>query len=432
MKPQFLIAAPASNAGKTTLTLGLLRLLYNRGFKVQPFKCGPDFIDTKHHSLAAHATGINLDTFMMTEGHLCAQYAKYGAVADVVITEGVMGLFDGAERMKGSSAEIATLLDLPVILVIDAGAMAYSVAPLIYGFKHFNPQVRIAGVIFNFVGGESHYRFLRDACEDLGVAPLGYMSANDDVKIPSRHLGLAISPEKDYDVVVERIATHISQTVDIEQLLTVTLKPSPAVPVQTGVPPLRKMKIAVARDDAFNFTYAANQAMLEQLGKVTFFSPLADKQLPQADLLYLAGGYPELFSEKLVANEAMRQSVFAYCQHGGKVIAECGGMMYLGQTLADSAGEEYPMVDFLGIKTTLKDARLSLGYREVEIGVNRFRGHEFHYSVCQETEPLPRIGKVFNARGETVPAPIYRKNGVVASYLHIYWGEDPAWLCLFS
>ncbi|PSL26351.1 cobyrinate a,c-diamide synthase [Chitinophaga ginsengisoli] len=431
MKPQFLIAAPSSHSGKTTLTLGLLRLLYNRGLKVQPFKCGPDYIDTKHHGLAAHSQSINLDTFMMSEGHLRSLYAKYSEGADVVITEGVMGLFDGADRMKGSSAEISILLDLPVILVVNAKAMAYSVAPLIYGFMHFNPQVRIAGVIFNFVNTESHYQFLKDACEDIGVTPLGYVPASDDIKIPSRHLGLAISPEHDYNTIIERAAAHISKTVDVEQLLKITQRPVPQVPAQTILPPARTLEIAVAMDEAFNFTYTENLEMLKSLGEVTTFSPLYDFMLPPTDLLYLAGGYPELFLEQLSSNLTMRTSILDYCAKGGKVIAECGGMMYLGETLADSTGKEYPMVGFLGLKTTMKDAKLSLGYRDVEMGLNRFKGHEFHYSGCTETEALPKIGKVFNARGKEVTTPVYRKDNVVASYIHFYWGENPNWLQVF-
>ncbi|MCF6405200.1 cobyrinate a,c-diamide synthase [Chitinophaga filiformis] len=432
MKPQFLIAAPSSSSGKTTLTLGLLRLLHNRGLKVQPFKCGPDYIDTKHHGMASRSPSINLDTFMMSEGHLRSLYAKYSAAADVVITEGVMGLFDGADRMKGSSAEISMLLDLPVILVVNAKAMAYSVAPLIYGFKHFNPQVQIAGVIFNFVNTESHYQFLKDACEDIGVTPLGYVPASDDIKIPSRHLGLAISPENDYNAVIERAAAHISKTVDVERLLEITQRPVLRVPAPAILPPARTIEIAVAEDDAFNFIYKENLEVLKSLGKVTPFSPLYDYAVPATDLLYLPGGYPELFLEQLSSNQTMRESILIYCQLGGVVIAECGGMMYLGDSLTDSAGKEYPMVGFLGLKTTMKDAKLSLGYREIEIGLNRFKGHEFHYSACTEMDMrgLTKIGKVFNARGKEVSTPVYRYANVIASYIHVYWGENPDWLRL--
>lgn len=427
MKPQFLIAAPSSNSGKTTITLGLLRLLHNRGLHVQPFKCGPDYIDTKHHSLAAHATSVNLDTFMMSPEHLAYVYGKYSEPADVVITEGVMGLFDGADRMKGSSAEIAMLLDMPVILVVNAKAMAYSVAPLIYGFMHFHAGVKIAGVIFNFVNTASHYQFLKDACEDLGVTPLGYVPASDAVKIPSRHLGLAISAEHDYDAIIEAAAMHIAKTVDVDRILEISRRPAalftPAGPVEKG-----RLRIAVASDEAFSFTYVENLEALRRLGEVTFFSPVHDAEMPAADLLYLAGGYPELHLEQLSTNVTMRASVRKYCEQGGRVIAECGGMMYLGETLGDRDGLPYPMVGFLGIKTTMKDGRLTLGYREVEIEGRRFKGHEFHYSTGRETGELERIGKVYNARGKEVDMPVYRKAGVVASYLHVYWGEKGDWL----
>ncbi len=203
MKPQFLIAAASSSSGKTTITLGLLRLLTDKGYKVQPFKCGPDYIDGKHHAKAARLPSINLDTFMMSPLHVKKIYTKYCADAAIAITEGVMGLYDGATKMQGSSAEIAILLDLPVVLIVNAKAMAYSVAPLIYGFKHFDSRLKIAGVIFNFVNTESHYHFLKDACEDVGVEALGYLPANDTIRIPSRHLGLAISDENDYEKIYD-------------------------------------------------------------------------------------------------------------------------------------------------------------------------------------------------------------------------------------
>lgn len=174
-KPQFLIAAPSSGSGKTTITLGLLRYLKNQGFNVQPFKCGPDYLDTKHHGWASGKISINLDTFMSSKEHVVEVYRKYTSSADVSVIEGVMGLFDGAKKMEGSSAEIAEILNLPIILVVNAKATAYSVAPLLYGFKNFYPTIKIAGVIFNCVSGESHYQFLKDACEDVGLNALGYV-----------------------------------------------------------------------------------------------------------------------------------------------------------------------------------------------------------------------------------------------------------------
>ncbi|SFD48004.1 hydrogenobyrinic acid a,c-diamide synthase (glutamine-hydrolysing) /cobyrinate a,c-diamide synthase [Chitinophaga sp. CF118] len=417
MRSRFLIAAPSSNSGKTTLTLGLLRLLHNQGLKVQPFKCGPDYIDTKHHSLAAATQSINLDTFMMSAKHVETLYNKYSNHADVAITEGVMGLFDGADRMKGSSAEIAILLNLPVILVVNAKAMAYSAAPLLFGFKHFNPSINIVGVIFNFVNTESHYRFLKEACEDVGIEALGYVPANDLVKIPSRHLGLVISTEHDYDA----IAAQISKTVDVEKLLAITATEIAIIPEKPDLPQTGKLRIAIAKDDAFNFTYYENIEVLKRLGTISFFSPIHDTILPETDLLYLAGGYPELHLEALSANTEMKEAMLRYCNNGGKVIAECGGMMYLGKSITDKDGNSYPMAGFLDINTSMEQAKLSLGYRTVN---SFFKGHEFHYSTCKELSSIKRVGEVQNAKGIKVDTPIYKQNNVLASYIHFYWGED--------
>lgn len=427
MKAQFLIAAPSSNSGKTTLTLGLLRLLHNRGLKAQPFKCGPDYIDTKHHTLAAKKQSINLDTFMMSHEHVTKLYSKYSANADVVITEGVMGLFDGANRMQGSSAEIAMLLNLPVILVVNAKAMAYSVAPILYGFKHFNKEVKIAGVIFNFVNTESHYRFLKEACEDVGLEALGYIPINDAIKIPSRYLGLAISLENDYDAMIEQAALHISKTVNIKRLLEMSLNETVNNDKEEVVDTTHrknKLKITIARDDAFNFTYYENIEAFKRLGEVTFFSPINDITLPETDLLYLAGGYPELFLNELSANKQMREAVKAFCNHGGKVIAECGGMMYLGKSIVDKDGKGYPMCGFLDIETSMKEAKLSLGYRTIKINGKIGKGHEFHYSTCKELGVIYQIGEAQNAKGEKVNTPIYKQKNVTASYVHFYWGEN--------
>jgi cobyrinic acid a,c-diamide synthase len=215
MKPKFLIAAPFSNSGKTTVTLGLLRLFADRGFKVQPFKCGPDFLDPKHHAMAGRAESINLDTFMMSETHVKTLFYQYSEAADISIVEGMMGLFDGSVKMQGSSAEIALLLDLPVILVIDAKAMAYSAAALIHGFRSFVPQLKLTGVVFNFVNGPSHYRFLQEVCEEVGIEALGYLPEDDLIKIPSRHLGLSISPENNYESMIRRAAEMMQQYVRI-------------------------------------------------------------------------------------------------------------------------------------------------------------------------------------------------------------------------
>lgn len=216
----FLIAAASSNSGKTTATMGLLRALSNRGITVQPYKCGPDYIDTMFHEAASGRASVNLDTFMASEQHVRELYHRYGADADLCIVEGVMGLFDGYDRWHGSSAEIAMLLDLPVVLIVNAKSVAYSVAPLIYGFKHFNHDVRLAGVVFNMVASESHYAYLKAACEDAGAVCLGYMSRNSDLVVPGRHLGLTIQASRDLETLISLAAEEAERHVEIEKLMT--------------------------------------------------------------------------------------------------------------------------------------------------------------------------------------------------------------------
>jgi cobyrinic acid a,c-diamide synthase len=421
-KPQFLIAAPSSGSGKTTITQGLLRYLRNKGLKVQPFKCGPDYLDTKHHAWAAGNVSINLDIFMSSPEHVEDIYSKYSSQSDVSVVEGVMGLFDGAKKMEGSSAQIAELLNIPIILVVNAKATAYSVAPLLYGFKNFYPGINIAGVIFNFVGSESHYQFLKDACEDVGVTPLGYVPKNEKLHLPSRHLGLQISDSSQYDSIIEDIAAHISQTVDIEKLLQISLTPIHE-PKHCKIRQRGKLKISVAKDEAFNFTYHENLSALEQLGEITFFSPLKDHELPVTDLLYLAGGYPELHLADLSSNTAMRNAINDYCSQGGRVLAECGGMMYLCESIIDSDSIEYPMVGFLEQKATMENMKLKLGYRKINIFNNVCFGHEFHYSTILNPVTKYSVGETYSARDQKLDTLLFRKQNTVASYIHFYWGE---------
>lgn len=429
-KPQFLLAAPSSGSGKTTLTLGLLRALARRGLMVQPFKCGPDYLDTHHHSQAAGRPSLNLDLFMASVGHAQATYAQYTAPADVAVVEGVMGLFDGADRMRGSAADVAEQLGIPIILVVNAKAMAYSVAPLLFGFKNFYPGIQLVGAIFNFVNTASHYHFLREACEDVGVEPLGYLPTNPSFVIPSRHLGLSIDTTIQYEAIVDALADALPQTVDLDRLLAVTRTAAPAA---TPLPPAAvspaARRIAVARDAAFTFTYHQNLEALARLGEVTYFSPLADEALPAGtDFLYLPGGYPELFAEVLSANQPMRASIAAYCAGGGITYAECGGLMYLGQQLVDAQGHRFAMVGALPCTTSMAAAKLTLGYRSVAWNNLIIKGHEFHYSSLGDHALTSAPAVVTNAKGVEVAAPLYRQGNVWASYVHLYWGENPAFI----
>ncbi|RXK88368.1 cobyrinate a,c-diamide synthase [Chlorobaculum sp. 24CR] len=427
----FLIAAPSSGSGKTTITLGLLRLLARRGLAVQPFKCGPDYLDTMLHAMAASTgetarPGLNLDTFMASKQHVRSLFARHASTAEISVVEGVMGLFDGAEKSDGSSAEVAALLGLPVIMVIDGSKMAYSAAPMLYGFKNFDPSVNVAGVIFNRVGSASHYRYLEAAAHDAGVEPLGYLPRNSDITISERHLGLNTSAEYDRQGIIDAMADHIEKTVNIERLLEVAAIELPEVDAVQATARQSDKVIAVARDEAFNFIYQANIEALARYGEVRFFSPLHDERLPQADLLYLAGGYPELHAQALAANASMRRAIAAWCRSGGATYAECGGLMYLGQSLTLADGTTHPMCGALDLDTTMQEARLTLGYRKVypagAEGVE-LRGHEFHYSRITRQGEIETIAEIRNARDQPVEAKLFRVGNTIASYLHLYWGE---------
>lgn len=396
--------------------------------RVQPFKCGPDYLDTKHHAAAAGVESYNLDTFMASEAHVREVYARRSAEAEVCVTEGAMGLFDGYAGMRGSAGEVAQVLGVPVVLVVSARSTAYSVAALLYGFQHFRPEVHIAGVVFNFVASERHYSFLREACRDAGVEPLGYLPKCREMEIPSRHLGLNVDSEFCFDTFADRIADEVEKTVDIERLLEICQTPEPIMPTLSAPPlPEKSLRIAVACDEAFNFFYPENIRALEAKGCITYFSPLRDNALPVGtDFVYLPGGYPEFHLPALTANAGMRQSVREYCLNGGRLLAECGGMMYLGDYIEDEAGVRHAMCGVLPQEATMQGMRLHLGYRKVALEGREYRGHEFHYSrIIAGEKPLPSIALVRNARDEEVDTPVYRWRNVTASYIHFYWAESP-------
>lgn len=437
MKSQFLIAAPHSGAGKTTVTLGLLRAFRRKGYRVQPFKCGPDFIDPIHHHTAAGRPGINLDRYMMSDDHIRDLYSRYSAAADISITEGVMGLFDGSLKSKGSSADLSKMLGLPVILILNAKAMAYSAAALLYGLSRFDPDLKIAGVLFNFVDTASHYRLLQEAAEDAGVPALGYLPANPALRIPSRHLGLDTGGA---EAAVEAAADHIGKQLDLDAWLrlTTTTTTTTAAAASTATPPIPdppnrpagKKTVLIAKDAAFHFLYPENIRRLEQWGGIHYFSPLESAQLPvRPDLLYLPGGYPELHLGQLAANHSLLEAVRAYAEDGGRILAECGGMMYLGRSISDDQGRRYPMAGVLGIATGMQHKKLSLGYRTVRLPGGEAKGHEFHYSQFEEENigPLPRRAG-YNAAGQRMDIPFFYTPRLLASYLHFYWGEDTSFL----
>lgn len=463
--PQFVVAAPSSGAGKTTVSRGLMALLSGRGLKVQPFKCGPDYIDTKFHTAVCGRPSVNLDLFMASCGHVRELYARYSAGADVCVVEGMMGMFDGYDRARGSAAHVAAVLGLPVVLVVDARSAAYSLAPLLYGFTRWplpapsapsaaghadcgipaGAGVRVAGVIFNRVGSERHRRMLRRVCADAGVECFGFLPKCAAVDHPSRYLGLDFSKE----AVEDELVRIVGDGVDWRMLLAKVSAAAPQPPAPGTVPShvtpasgihcdkagrasesvsvaaAGRLSVAVASSsDAFSFVYQEHLDLLHGMGRVTLFDPEADEPLPAGtSLLYLPGGYPEHHAAGLSRAGRTLESVRRYAAGGGCILAECGGMMYLSRSIATDDGV-FPMAGVLPCDITARtaDRRLTLGYRRFELGGCRLSGHEFHYSRFAGDVPQS-AAQVTDAAGEPVDTVVMRRGNVIAGYTHLYWGE---------
>ena len=436
------IAATHSGAGKTTLTLGLLAALRRRGLRTQPFKCGPDYIDPGHHRRACGVISRNLDTWMMGEAGVRASYARAAATADVSVMEGVMGLFDGAtpDRLDGSSAHVCKLLDIPVILTVDARAMARSIAPLVKGFAEFESGVRIVGVIANHVSTDSHAAILREALQAAQLPPLlGTLPRRPEWQIPERHLGLVAETESSGDASwFAALADGIEQHIDIDALLAACRTSRPARPDTAPTTPTQSpVRLGIARDAAFHFYYQDNLEMLQAAGiELVPFSPLTDPLLP-ADLdgLYIGGGFPEMFAETLSNNTTMRADIHAFARQGGSIYAECGGLMYLCEKLVDQDERTWAMCDVLPASTRMGGRRCRLGYATattLQTGIfgpagTALRGHEFHWSALTEDrrrhDPLFEVASARHTRHDRVGL---QQDNVWASYLHVHFASNPA------
>ena len=438
--PRLVIAAPASGCGKSTVAMGLMAALAATQ-RVQGFKVGPDYIDPGYHTAASGRISRNLDSWLMSPAGVQAVFARAVAGADIAVIEGVMGLFDGYDTRSesGSTAEVAKLLRAPVILVLDVGSMARSAAAMACGYRDYDPALNVAGVICNNVAGEQHARWVREAIEDAGLPVLGCLARTEDLRIPERHLGLEMAVERRAALpgFLQRLAGAISRSVDLPQLRRIAGS-APPLAVDAPTPAAasgRPVRIAVARDEAFCFYYEDNLDLLRAAGaEIVPFSPLADPDLP-ADCagLYLGGGYPELYGPRLAANESLRRAIRQAHQAEMPIYAECGGLIYLTESITDLAGKSWPMAGVLPGEAHLR-AQLVMGYRLVTARRDslllrqgeQVRGHEFHHSDwVGRPAGLPHAYDIRSRQDGPVSGAGYAGNGLLASYVHLHFGAQP-------
>jgi cobyrinic acid a,c-diamide synthase len=438
MPKAFVLAGTHSGCGKTSVALGLLRALSRRGLRVQPFKAGPDFIDPGLHTVAAGQTSHNLDTWMQPEPALRALFSRHAREADVVIVEGVMGLFDGRSGVDeaGSTAHLAKLLGLPVLLVVDTASQARSVAALVQGFARFDPALPLAGVLLNRVGSPRHEGLLREALTLAPEAPLmGCLGRSADLALPSRHLGLVTAADSpDLVSTLNALADWVEQGIDLSALLAALPDLSlPTTPEAISTPTRPSVRIGLARDRAFCFVYQENLRLLEQAGAhIVPFSPLSDTELPQ-DLhgLLLPGGYPELAASELSANTSLRAAIRAFCASGKPVWAECGGYMYLLDELLDVEGKTWPMCGAISGRAVMTPRRTALGYREARTLADGpfgpagtlLRGHEFHYSRREGAEAAHPAWQLTASDGVSA-CDGWARGTVVGGYFHAHLASN--------
>ena len=429
--PACVISGTSSGSGKTTVTLGLMAAFKKRGLRVQPYKCGPDFIDPGLHELVTGVKSRNLDLWMSGEEHTKKCFYTNLAGADIALIEGVMGMFDGG---LSSSGELSRTLGIANILVLDVRSMADSAAAIVKGFETFSTGAEVKGVILNNIASERHLQLVRDAIHNNCKAQiLGYLPRNLDFSIPSRHLGLLTGDEAPIaKEMVDLLATTIAEHIDLDRLVDLCPRFSPVAQLQTPAHMADSpCRIAVARDKAFCFYYEDNFDILRQRGaELVFFSPLYDKKLPEnIHGIYLGGGYPELYAKELSTNKEMLLEIRSWIENNGAVYAECGGFMYLTKGIVDHDKDQHHLVGIYPVMSAMQKKRASLGYREVTTKAPScfgpantvLRGHEFHYSNIEEmNESIPRIYQVDNGAREG-----YSYRRVLGGYMHLHFGYSP-------
>jgi cobyrinic acid a,c-diamide synthase len=441
--PRLVIAAPSSGSGKSTVATGLMAALA-RDHVVQGFKVGPDYIDPMYHTQATGRPSRNLDTWMVPRAQVRAAFVRAASDADVAVVEGVMGLFDGhgATTESGSTAEVAKLLDAPVILVLDVGKMARSAGAMALGYRDFDPALNVAGVICNQVGSERHARWVTEAVEGVGLPVLGCLPKSPELVIPERHLGLHTAVERAVEVeaFLEHASALVTRHVDLARVWAIASDVGPLAGEEAPSPPAAApdapVRLAVARDEAFCFYYEDNLDLLRAAGaEIVAFSPLSDERLPpDVAGLYLGGGYPELYAARLARNAPLLAAIRAAHEAGMPIYAECGGLMTLTESITDLEGRMHPMVGVVPGRSRMRE-RLRMGYRQVTARRDtlllrrgeRTRGHEFHYSDWVERPAeLPYAYEIAPRRGEETRREGFAVGNLLASYVHLHFGASSA------
>jgi cobyrinic acid a,c-diamide synthase len=431
-----LVGGTASGVGKTTVALAVIACLRKRGYVVQPFKGGPDFLDTTHHSRVAGREARNLDTWMLSPEPNREVLRRAAVGADAVVVEGMMGLFDGKDGLTetGSSAEIAKMFKLPVLLVLDCAKSARSVAATVLGFECFDPDLPLAGLILNRVAGPHHYQLLEAAIQARCKTPiLGWLPREPAIAIPERHLGLHAAEENETSL--DTLAGLAEAHFKVDAILQLEF------PLETAVPSAIRMesprlRIGVARDRAFSFYYEDNLDLLREHGaEIIPFSPIADRGLPaDLDALYFGGGYPELYARELSENKPMLDQIRAFTRSGGHVYAECGGLAYLSQQLTAADGNVYPLLGIVPLAIEMTSKLVDFGYVTVTFTQDcllgprgtTIRGHSFHYSrVCSGHEVETSYQVDFSLSGKQ-QLEGFTCGNVLASYVHLHFGANPA------
>jgi cobyrinic acid a,c-diamide synthase len=448
--PRLVIAGTASGVGKTTIATGLMAALTAQGYRVAPFKIGPDYIDPSYHHVAVGQPSRNLDTWMISPATVAYLFARAAAQADLAIIEGVMGLYDGfsGRSEAGSTAEVAKLLDAPVVLVMDVACLARSAGAMALGYRDFDPDLRLAGIVLNNVGSDRHALWVREAIESVGIPVLGSLHRDGALHLPHRHLGLIPTAERgvvpsdsELGQALHAIRKRTKEGIDLDRIIELARSAPPLEAANPGLFPTESpsvsVRIAVARDEAFSFYYEDNLDLLRAHGaEIVTFSPLHDSQLPDGSQgIYLGGGFPEMYAKGLAANKAMHEAIRQASQQGLPIYAECGGLMYLTESITDLERRTYSMIGLVPGRIVTEGQRLKLSYAVIQVQRDsilaqkdqELRGHEFHLSEWVDLPTdIPRAYVVRPRESGSHPRPEgYCRRNILASYIHLHFATTP-------